>query len=235
MKKIKILLVLGLSLALLACQGKEDQKNEIDKNQSQTTNDNGLIVVSSDLQEFIDQDLHSTLDKPGDLSFIEDLAKVGEMDTEEKNQAYEKMNQVGKVEDTNLYKTIESDYEDVFYHINVERPAGGVQNLVEEESFKRPIAFYINFYECPYCQAFSPKLAKFASDYDLEVHSFNRRQNASQEDINYIVDVFNPSTVPVLYLVYEGQILGILDESTSSQAMEYFFDYMKSLQTGNIG
>lgn len=237
MKRLKILIGLALSLSLIACNnslGQESQNQEPSQvqvhDQGPSQDSNAPKEESGDLQDLIDQDPNYTQDAYGDIAFVKDLVSLNDMDQEEKDQAYARMDQVGKIEHQIDYKTLESNYGDAFYHINLEDLQGGIQGLVEDQSYKEPLAIYINFFDCPYCQAFSPKLAKFATDYGIQVYSFNSHLQPSQEDLDFVSEFFNPSTVPVVYLVYEGQIQGVLDHETSSQAMEYFFDYMVNLQ-----
>lgn len=134
------------------------------------------------------------------------------MNEKEKNEIYEELDEVTKLEDTEKKA---ADYSS-FVHIDSMDDYNSIINL----SDKTPVIIYFGYEECSYCQAFMPKINQLALNYDQEIYYYQINNRRQDHNFSSVMSWMGNDTVPYAVLVDKGKIVESLDHNSSVKEIE---------------
>ena len=147
------------------------------------------------------------------LAGCDSTPDLSNMSAEEKETLYAQYDQVLTSDQT---KAIDS-----YDFITPLEDKGQFDQLIEDTEDSTLI--YFGFNECPYCQAFTPKLKLFQSLYPEDIHFINTNEwhQNHPEDMDNIKEKYALETVPFLIRVdHEGNILKAANGGSSMEEIE---------------
>lgn len=204
----KLLACLGLLISLSACQ---------EESQSQNSKGGQASVSNSEK----DSDNH-----PGDGESIQggispleidpDTAFLA-MDPDQKAAAYQAIDQINQ---TDGQAPGAEDYP----QIKVIKTERDFQDRMTQ-SDRDPFILYLGFDQCPYCQAFTPKISHLAKELDETVYYYNSQDH----DISDLAQEWKLETVPQALIIQDGQMKGRLDHLSKMQDIENFLYQYKDI------
>lgn len=139
---------------------------------------------------------------------VDNTPTLEEMDYERKEELYatlDKVNVGNSMNDIDSYSHIE----------NVES-FKTLTHLIDE---KNDLSLYIGFDECPFCQAFSPKVNLIAEYYDITLYHINTNE-ISDEDYQLLRQTFEFDKVPMLIKIKDQKEIDRLDQFSSMEEIE---------------
>lgn len=204
----KLVACLGLLISLSACQ-EESQSLDTDSGQTSVSNSEK------------DSDNH-----PGNEGSIEGgigLPKIDPdtaflaMDPDQKAAAYQA---IDKVNQTDGQAPGAGDYP----QITVIKTETDFQDRMTQSDHD-PFILYLGFDQCPYCQAFTPKISHLAKELDVTIYYYNSQDH----DISDLAQEWQLETVPQALIIQDGQMKGRLDHLSKMQDIENFLYQYKDI------
>ena len=93
------------------------------------------------------------------------------------------------------------------------------QNYKNQQS-DQVYLLYLGFEDCPFCQAFVPKLNHLADRLELRIAYYNVMDHQEDADFDDLIDFLKISTVPALFLIKSDKIIGQVDHQSKMQEIE---------------
>ena len=208
----KLMTCLGLLISLSACQ-EESQSLDTDSEQASVSNSE----KDSDNYSGDDGNIQGGM---GPLEIDPDTTFLT-MDPDQKAAAYQA---IDKVNQTNGQAPGAGDYP----QIAVIKTETDFQDQMTQ-SDREPFILYLGFDQCPYCQAFSPKISHLAKELDVPIYYYNSQDH----DISDLAKEWKLETVPQALIIQNGQMKARLDHLSKMQDIENFlYQYKDIIESG---
>ena len=156
----KLITCLGLLVSLSACQ---EQSQLQDPDGGQASGSHSEVNSSSP-----SDDRGASQGGMGHLKIDPDTAFLS-MDPDQKAAAYHEIDQVNQ---TNSQAPGAWDYS----QIKIIKTEKDFQDQMTQ-SDREPFILYLGFDQCPYCQAFTPKISHLAKELDVTIYYYNSQDH----------------------------------------------------------
>ncbi len=204
----KLITCLGLLVSLSACQ---EQSQLQDPDGGQASGSHSEVNSSSP-----SDDRGASQGGMGHLKIDPDTAFLS-MDPDQKAAAYHEIDQVNQ---TNSQAPGAWDYS----QIKIIKTEKDFQDQMTQ-SDREPFILYLGFDQCPYCQAFTPKISHLAKELDVTIYYYNSQDH----NISDLAQKWQLETVPQALIIQNGQMKARVDHLSKMQDIENFLYQYKDI------
>ncbi len=170
----------------------------------------GMVLLLTACQWTYSRENYSDLDP---LKLKELSVNLLDLTKQEKREAYQALDQYHQID-----PPIPMDPKDQT-SLNLLNGPQAYQNYKNQQA-DQAYLLYLGFEDCPFCQAFVPKLNHLADRLELRIAYYNVMDHQEDADFDDLIDFLKISTVPALFLIKSDKIIGQVDHQSKMQEIE---------------